>query len=670
MRLYYMKKALSLSILCGLVLLRISAYGQNKTPAKFGKVTPADFDLSAQKFDSGAAAVVIADIGNSAFIRKAGFSLEFNHFRRMKILSTTGLQAATVVIPLYSSNSGFEKLEIIKAVTYNLENGQVVATKLDDRSVFTERMSKHWTRKKFTFPAVKQGSIIEYSYTETSPFFFNLQPWAFQGEYPCFWSEYSVNIPEYFDYVFFSQGYLPFDVDKSSTSASIFDMHLEGIGTVNVQSKDHLWIIKNVPAFREEVYTTTLRNYISAVEFQLAQVNIPNSPIKYLRSSWGSVSQELFEDEYFGADLNRNNGWLDDEMGAITKGAVTPLEKAIKIYTFVRDRFACTGHNALFANNPIKTIFYEKSGNAAGLNLLLDAMLSHEHLDADPVILSTRSNGFVRIDYPKLDRFNYVVCRLAIDSSVYYLDASQPWMGFGHIPEYCYNGPGRVMDKDFPKLVTFAADAVSEGKMTTVFLSSNDKGGFEGSYQSVEGYFESSRVREKVRQKGEKAFFDAIRAAYTDGAVLSNMNIDSLNSLSWPVKIAYDFTLPHDSTADIIYFNPMLATDSYKTNPFTASKRNYPVEMPNAVDEVYIFNMDVPAGYEVEELPRSDKVLFNTDEGFFEYIVQKDETSIQLRSRLKLLKANFKPEDYNVLRDFYTFVVKKESEQIVFKKKK
>jgi hypothetical protein len=34
-----------------------------------------------------------------------------------------------------------------------------------------------------------------------------------------------------------------------------------------------------------------------------------------------------------------------------------------------------------------------------------------------------------------------------------------------------------------------------------------------------------------------------------------------------------------------------------------------------------------------------------------------------------LKKANFKPEDYNSLRDFFAYVVKKQSEQVVFKKK-
>jgi hypothetical protein len=80
--------------------------------------------------------------------------------------------------------------------------------------------------------------------------------------------------------------------------------------------------------------------------------------------------------------------------------------------------------------------------------------------------------------------------------------------------------------------------------------------------------------------------------------------------------------------------------------------------------------MEVPEGYTVDEMPKGAKVLFNDTEGFFEYLLQRNGDNIQFRSRIKLNKANFKPEDYATLRDFFAFIVKKQSEQIVFKKKK
>ena len=118
---------------------------------------------------------------------------------------------------------------------------------------------------------------------------------------------------------------------------------------------------------------------------------------------------------------------------------------------------------------------------------------------------------------------------------------------------------------------------------------------------------------------------------------------------------------------DIVYFNPMF-NETWKNNPFAAEKRIYPVEMPHKMDELYTLNMEVPKGYKVDELPKSVRVKLNENEGMFEYLVVNSNGTIQLRSRLVLYKANFTPDDYETLRDFFSQAVKKQAEQIVFKK--
>src|ERR1700710_1687693 len=104
---------------------------QDKLNIKFGKIATVDFDLAKNKYDSGAAAVVIADMGESKFEgnNKSGFSIMYTHFRRAKIINKNGIDLATVEIPLFTNGRAQEKLENLKAVTYNLENGKVIETK-------------------------------------------------------------------------------------------------------------------------------------------------------------------------------------------------------------------------------------------------------------------------------------------------------------------------------------------------------------------------------------------------------------------------------------------------------------------------------------------------------------------------------------------------------------
>jgi len=651
---------------------------QDKLPVRFGKITREDFNIPLTGPDSSAGAVVIADYGTSAFEGnpRGWFTLEFKHSRRIKILRRSGFEAATVTIPLYLAGNETEKIEGLRASTYNLENGKVIETKLDDKSIFTDKISKNWINKKFTFPALKEGAIVEFTYTQTSPFLFQLQPWEFQGEYPCLWSEYMVDIPNFFQYATIAQGFLPFSINTSDSRQVTF--HLTDPGgsgrdehyTFEDNVVTHRWVMKNVPALKEEAFTTSLRNYTAKIEFQLARYNFPGGYTKDIMGNWTGLSLGLLKDEDFGADLDRNNSWLDDSLKTMLRGAKTNLEKAQKIYAFVRDNFICTSHGSLYTSGSLKSTYKNRNGNEADLNLLLTAILHHEKIDADPVILSTRSHGFANPIYPLLNRFNYVVCRTTIDSTRYYLDASEQWLGFGKLPERCYNGYARVINPDLPVAISLSADEMKEQKMTMVFITKDEKGkGLLGHLQITPGFNEACGIRLKVKEKGQQELSKSIQTAYSGEIGCSNFELDSLKEPDLPLAVGYDLQITPDPATNVFYFNPMLS-EGYKENPFKAAERVYPVEMGGTMDETYILNMEIPEGYEVDELPKSTKVLYNDDEGFFEYLVVNGSNGIQFRMRLQLKKANFKPEDYNSLREFFGFIVKKESEQIVFKKKK
>jgi len=665
------------SLLC--VLFCLTSRAQDKLPVKFGKVTPADFEVTLKPQDSAAGAVVIADFGLSNFEGnpQGWFTLVFKHSRRIKILRRSGFEAATINIPLYTSGNETEKLEGLRATTYNLENGKVVETRLDDKSIFTDKISKHLINKKFTFPALKEGAIVEFTYTQNSPFLFQLQPWEFQGEYPCLWSEYQVDMPNFFQYATIAQGYVPFFINKSDSRMVTFNMTDPGGAERSERYSfqdnvvTHRWVIKDVPALKEEAFTTTLNNYIAKIEFQLSRYNFPNGFSQDKMGNWLLISEALLKDEDFGADLNKNNSWMDDSLKTITQGAAGNLEKAQRIYAFVRNNFTCTSHGALYASAPLKTTYKNRNGNEADINLLLIAMLHHEKIDADPVILSTRSHGFTSQLYPLIGRYNYVICRMTADSSYRYLDASEPWLGFGKLPTRCYNGYARLLNIERPSSISLNADEMKETKLTTVFVIKGEKGKtLTGHLQSTPGFNEACNIRQRITEKGQQEFAKTLQSAYSGEIGFgANLELDSLKQPDQPLALGYDIQISPDSAADIFYFNPMLS-EGYKENPFKAAERVYPVEMPGAIDETYILNMEIPEGYVVDEMPKSAKVLFNEDEGYFEYMIVKNADNIQFRTRVQLKKANFTPEDYNTLRDFFGFIVKKESEQIVFKKKK
>lgn len=660
-------------LLCLLLQNYLSA--QEKVELKFGKISPADFDLSSRKFDTSAGAVFIADIGSTEYEggTKGWFTMVYTRHLRIKVLNKNGFDAASFQIPLYKKGNDEERLEKLKAATYNLEDGKVVTTKLEDKSVFKDKVTERTSVRKFTLPAVKEGSIIEVTYSIKSDFTENLQPWSFQGTYPRLWSEYVVRIPNCFNYVFLSQGYQQFYIksqDQGFKSYTIIaNNDSRGQDTYSIQAVvvGNRWVMKDVPPVKEEKFITSLDNYISKIEFQLSEYRDPLQP-KQIMSNWNKVSEEWLKWDKFGEPLYKMNNWLDNDIKAMTAGATTPLAKAQKIFAFVRDNFTCTDYSALILENSLKDVFRTKKGNVAEINLLLIAMLRHENINAEPILLSTRSNGYTHEIYPLIDRFNYVIAGLNIDNNEYYLDATERKIGFTHLPIRCYNGHARFINAESPDPVFFVADSLKESTVTSVIVANGDKGKPISTYRSTLGYYESVDIREKVTEKGKDELLKDIKSGYSSEISISDLQVDSLSNLEVPVQLSYDLDLG-SFNEDIVYFNPMLA-EAIKDNYFKSAERYYPVEMPYSIDRVYILSMEIPAGYVVDEMPKSSRVNLNDSDGMFEYLISQSNGRIMLRSRIKLNRAYFLPADYESLRGFFDHVVKKHAEMIVFKKKK
>lgn len=659
---------LLLAALFALCCLQHTLCAQDTLHIRFGKVVPADFVVSSAVVDSDAAAVVLADIGSARLEGyDEGWRVEFKRHKRIKILNRNGFDAAKITIGFSDDDNEARTLKSLKAITYNLENGKVVATVLDEKDCFLEKPAKDWLLETFTFPNVKEGSIIEFTYSIKSSSYFHLHPWDFQQKYPVLWSEYKISIPELFNYVFLLQGYHPV---FRKTVDSVKETVIFGSRWAETVILSTRWVMKGVPALREEPFTSTLENHIARIKFQLSVRPLNAGQVVTVLDTWKAANNRLLYSNDFGARLSGSNRWLKDDITKITAGCTNDLDKAKKIYAFVRDNFAAHGYGVLLREDvSLKDIYKKRSGSIAEINMLLIAMLQQEEVDirADPVILSTRSNGLTNAVYPIMENYNYVICRIMFGDTVYYLDASQPKMGFGKLPLECYNGYARAIS-EAPSAVYLEPDSLHEFRLTTIFLSNNDKGGIEGYYTSTPGYYESYAIRNRLANGNTGQFFKAIAADYVSKAELDSMGIDSLQQYDVPVSIHYNLKFNLENN-DILYFNPMLA-EGKKENPFKSLRREYPVEMPYASDETYVLNMEVPKGYKIDELPKSIRINLNGNDGFFEYSIAVNDDIIRLRSRVVLKKAIFEPEAYEAIRNFFGYVVKKQSEMIVFKKDK
>jgi hypothetical protein len=656
-------------LLLSLILSTADLLAQSGRPdMTFGVVTPESFAPHISG-DSTPRAVYLFDKGvvtfEQGYSSTGGFSVVFKRQVRLLILHKSALSLSTITLSKYRKSDAM--LQDIKGATYNLENGNVVATSLDKSNIFKDK-NTNYDLQKIAFPNVKEGSIIEYSYTFIFPNIGFIPPWNFQGSYPELWSEFDISVPRLFDYAVMIQGYQKFAIDTVMT----YDANSPGLGYgvsdrtfYANQTIRHVWAQADVPPLeRAEPYTTTLKNHMSKVEFQLSAARRPNGYTETFSTTWPQVTHELLKNDHFGAALDDHNRWLDDELKKVTAGSSSPEEKLRRIYAYVRDHFTCATLERIYVSQPIKQTWEEKKGGCvADINLLLTAICRHEGLDASPVILSSRANGYAHDGYPLLNEYNYVITRVRLGGKDYLLDASKPYVGFGQLPELCYNGWGRAIDSTHDR-IPLMADSIKESRRTLVVLTNTDSG-YTGTYSRTAGVFESMGLRNQLKHIHPDEFFDNIKKSLPGDKQMGAAAFDSLDTPEVPVT--WHYSMKYNFSQKRLYFNPILH-ERFNSSPFTSEERHYPVEMNYRIDNIYVLTMEIPKGYTVEQLPKPQRIMLSDSAGFFEYNISADDRSVSLRILLQLKKAVFPVDEYGGLRNFFSMISGKEKEPIIFKK--
>ncbi|HEU5364900.1 MAG TPA: DUF3858 domain-containing protein, partial [Hanamia sp.] len=435
----------------------------------------------------------------------------------------------------------------------------------------------------------------------------------------------------------------------------------------------HKWIMKDIAPFKVEDYIRGAGQYLDQIGFDLAQT-YNGDKVSSINLDWKTQRKKLSEYADFGGAVQKENASnLKNTLSKICPDNLGTLDAAKQIYYYIRNNFKSISDNEILLVDDLYQVNKTHKGSAAALNLLLTALLRLRDMNADPVILTTQSFGHFPENYPVLENINYVICRLVIYKDTLYLDASDPTIGFGKIPLECYNGLAEVIDpNNYNDSVFLYPSQIKDPGITSVVLVYNDSTKSEsGSFESLLGYYESADLRKSVAENnGKEKLLKEIKKDYGPDVSINNLQLDSLNQPDQPIKTKFDIDYKSGFDDDVIYFSPVLDND-YRKNPFNSTdKRIFPVELLYPIDETYDFTMDIPNGYTVDELPKSVHVDFNGTDGSFLYQITKDDYTVQLHMVIQIHQTFFPPEAYSSLRDFFNMVIKKENEQVVFKKKK
>ncbi|MCK4661607.1 MAG: hypothetical protein KAT68_01975 [Bacteroidales bacterium] len=675
-----MKKSYLLYVLLFVLTTLLSS--AQKAPIKFGKIDIEDLKMSVYEKDTSEVAIVLCDYGNLYFIYSEdhGFQYKFERIIRIKIFKKGGYKYADFEIPLYHDGNNQERITNLKAFTYNIEKSKIVKDKLMRNAVFTEKVSKYQDKQKFTMPNVKEGAIIEIQYSIKSNYLFNLRKWEFQRTIPVKWSEYCAKVPEYYYYKQLFKGYESLILSEKSRKTENFtftiskelehkDTEPSTKTTSSFESNSYVfrWVAKDVPAFKKEPYITSVNNYITAIEFELATINYPDSPIKNYTQTWESINKTLLNHEEFGMRLNRKN-FIKDEVEKINSNYNNEFDKMNAVYEFVKTNLKWNNYYEIFAEKNLKKTYDDGVGSSSEINLFLTMMLREVGLSANPVILSTRKNGIIRPLYPMLSKFNYVISHVKINDNEYLLDATEPNCPYYLIPKRCLNEKGRIISEKFTDWIDLAPRK-SHKYTVSSDIKIDDNHELTGKISTVKYDYAALAFRNNLKKETNIDKYVEKLMEKNPGLEINSFNISQVDSIYLPVKEEYNVVISDkiEVTGDLIILNPMIY-EKLLENPFKLEERKYPVDYAYPREKTYILKLTIPDGYMLEEKPQDLKILLPDNAGSFIFNVNKVGKLIQVISMININKTMFVQTEYQDLKEFYNKIIEKHAEQIVLKK--
>nr|WP_294929762.1 DUF3857 domain-containing protein [uncultured Flavobacterium sp.] len=647
---------------------------------KLGKVSIAELEQKMHPKDSAAAAAILYKKGTSTieYNQSEGFVLVTQVDARIKIYKKEGYDWANQNVIYYvGSNESREKVDFSDVNTFNLVDGKIEKTKLKSDGVFNEEVNKYRSRKKITMPNVKEGSVLEYSYTVRTPNIGMIREWAFQTSIPVNHSEYTTYIPEYFTFNIRQKGYVfPKVTAKKNNQSIMFNSkeRSEGPGvtktTFHTEKVDYTEIqttysAQDLPAMKEESFINNIDNYTSSLEQELSMIKYPNSPLKTFSTDWNSVAKTIYEYDDFGPELNKT-GYFENDLKALLAGITKPEEKIIVILNHVKSNVKWNKYYGYSCDKGVRKAYQEKSGNIAEINLMLTAMLRYAGLTANPVLVSTRSNGIAL--FPNRTAYNYVIAAVETENGNILLDASDKFSVPNVLPMRTLNWYGRLIRKDGTSEEIDLMPKKASNDIVFMSYSIDADGKIAGKAKRQCTDYNAMITRENIFSTKEDEYLEKLENENNKIEISDYSKTDEIDILK-PIIETYSFTGNNlcEVIGGKIYVSPMLFFTNEK-NPFNQETREYPVDFGFPFLDKYNITIKIPDGFTVETLPAPAAMSMEDNLGSFKFNIAANENTLQMIISHQINNAIVSTQQYEMLKEYYKAMIAKETEKIVLKR--
>jgi hypothetical protein len=336
------------------------------------------------------------------------------------------------------------------------------------------------------------------------------------------------------------------------------------------------------------------------------------------------------------------------------------------ILNYVKANVKWNGYTGYGCDNGVKKAYKEKTGNIADINLMLTAMLRYSGLTANPVLVSTRSNGIAL--FPNRNAFNYVIAAVETPNGYILLDGSDKYSTPNVLPFRVLNWMGRLIRKDGSSEEIDLMPKKASNDIVFMNYDIDAEGNVKGKTRRQCTDYNAMLTRANFEKLKEDEYLEKLEN--NSGKIeVSEYSRTNEKELLSPTIETYSFKGNNlcELIGGKIYVNPMLFFTQDK-NPFKQEVREYPVDFGFPFMDKYNITIKIPEGFAVETLPAAVAYNMENNLGSFKFNIAANDNLLQLNIMHQINEAIVTTEQYEMLKEYYKSMIAKETEKIVLKR--
>ena len=679
-----MMKSLALCLLAT-CLLAFSATAQKRGNPVFGQVSPEEVRMETYPLAPDADAVILLDYGVVSFDLISRTPLvRYAYTRRIKVLTAAGAEAQRQV--RIEVEPDIDQLADLQAATYSLNpEGEVVQFEVDRRTIRDERRRDGGREISFELPFVREGTVIEIAYVLKTKNFRTLRPWKFQHELPVRQSELHAFIPSVFTYRVLLRGdtqnllYTTEDFQsrmmertdredwlrqRPDQTIAATDMWFAAMS----RGKYDVYVMQALPAWEQEAFSPEAEDYVPQISFQLAENLISGTANPDIFDTWGELNRNMLRHT-----RQRRLRLKSTDLATLLRKArvderTNERGKVAQVYRYLRQSYAWDSTYSLNYRH-LKGLLNDRRGSGSERNLLLLHVLRQAGIAASPVLISTLDHGRVQVVYPDRSQFNHLIVQARIEGTDMLLDLTGEVDRPGILPRNDLTELGYLLDSEGGRWVQLR----SRNPIVRYAYSRFDldaQGQLQGGISVTNQAY--GAVLERARLAGYPDSQGYLRQRVLAGMSefeISDSHIEASDTTDAPLVVNLDMETRDfvEVAGEYLIFNPMMAY-GIRENPLPEDKRSTPLDLTYPLRDAHMLGLRIPPNYQIAQLPEPIRVVLPDDAGSFTYNVLQMDNIVHFTSTLYLNKTIYSPDEYQDIRTFFDYVVRKHQEDIILKR--